>query len=79
MGEFAMMTREFNSLTRTLPLELRSYWRKKNHPSYAEQVEIKNLDELVKAQIKSAKIIFFALIVSSLIISLTLILINQSV
>ena len=79
MGEFAMMTREFSALTRTLPLELRSYWRKKNHPSYAEQVEIKNLDELVKAQIKSAKIIFFALIVSSLIISLTLILINQSV
>lgn len=76
-ADFVSIAREFNAMSRTLPMELRSYWKRKNHPSYSEKIEIANLEVLVKAQIKSAKIIFFALIVSSLIVSATLIYISQ--
>lgn len=61
--------REMSALARILPGELKSYLRRVNHPNYIQRVEINNLQILADAKIKSAKIIFFALTLSSLIIA----------
>ncbi len=71
-ADLGAFSREATGLLRVLPGEIKNYFRKLNHPSYAQTIHIKNLDVLAEAQIKSAKIIFFALVLASLIVSATL-------
>lgn len=71
-NDIGAFSKDMSELLKMLPLEMKTYLRRINHPQYINTLRIENLDMIAQAKIKSAKILFFALIISTSILSLTL-------
>jgi ubiquinone biosynthesis protein len=68
-GDFSFFTREMSSLLRVLPGELKNYIRKSNNPRFAKQVEIAGLSEFQRVLANISYLLFFSVIVGSLVIA----------
>jgi ubiquinone biosynthesis protein len=68
MSDISAFSREMSSLMRVMPGELKNYVRKINNPHYAKQIEIKGLDEMQRLFANISHLIFFSIIVASLVI-----------
>ncbi|MBY0384939.1 phosphotransferase [bacterium] len=71
-NDIGAFSKDMSEFLKMLPLEMKTYLRRMNHPQYVNTFEIKNLNLLAEAKIKSAKILFFALVICACILSLTL-------
>ena len=71
------LARESFDLIRFLPLEIKSYFRRVNHPSYVRTTEIKGLDLLQSTLQSFAHLLFLSILIFSLMLSATLILIFE--
>lgn len=69
VGDVSFFTREMSSLLRVLPGELKNYLRKSNNPRFAKQVEIAGLGEFQRVLANISYLLFFSVIVGSLVIA----------
>jgi len=68
VSDLSSLYREFASLLRVVPGEVKNYLRKVNTVGYAKPIEIQGLDEFQGLLANIARMIFFAIINASLII-----------
>lgn len=68
VSDLSFFSREMTSLMKLVPGELKNYMRKVNHPDYARAIEIKGLDEMQRLFANISYLIFFSIIVGSLVI-----------
>lgn len=68
VDDLSTMSREWSSLFRTLPAELKNLARKINQPDYAKKIELKDADQLFQLITQLAYLLFFAILVASLVI-----------
>ena len=63
--------KDSNTLIASLPRQIKQALRRLNSPAYAKKIQIQNLDKITSSIDKSGKLLFLALLISSLLISAT--------
>lgn len=69
VSDLGFFSREMSSLLRILPSEFKNHLRKTNNPKYAKPIEIVGLQEFQKVLSQISYLMFFAMIVCSLVIA----------
>lgn len=68
VDDISSMSREWSSLFRTLPADIKNIVRKVNQPEYAKKIEIKEAEHMLSLAAQLVYLMFFALLVSSLVV-----------
>lgn len=72
VDDLGSMSREWTSLFRILPSDAKNILRKMNHPDYAKKIELKDLDSLSLLFSQMGYLVFFAILIGSLVIGASL-------
>jgi ubiquinone biosynthesis protein len=70
--EMALFGRDASQLLKTLPRQLKQFARKVNHPDFAFQVSLVELEDLKRSTERASNILFLGLVIGSLILSASL-------
>ncbi|MCC6137174.1 MAG: AarF/ABC1/UbiB kinase family protein [Bdellovibrionaceae bacterium] len=68
VDDISAMSREWSSLFRTLPADIKNIARKINHPDYAKKIEFKDADHFFSLMTQLAYLMFFGILVASLVV-----------
>jgi ubiquinone biosynthesis protein len=68
VDDLSWMSREWTSLLRSLPADIKNLVRRQNQPDYAKKLEIKGAEEFFILLAHTSHLLFFAILIGSLVI-----------
>lgn len=77
VDDISTMSREWVSLLRTLPADLKNYSRKLNQADYAKRIEFKEADHFFRLMAQLAYLLYFAILIAGLVIGGSMVAGNQ--